>query len=245
LDKKILRVRMFAGPNGSGKSTLISNLKTKIKFEIYLNSDEIEEEIKRNHYLDLEKYSLTLTNKQWLEYLKSQTSILSKISKDTSSKIKIDRNILVVNSNEELSYVAAVISDFLREMLFLARKSFTFETVMSHPSKVQFLSRLKEHGYRTYLYYVATESYDINIGRIEARVKKGGHPVSTEKVKERYEKSLALLYQAIKVTDRAYIFDNSGTEPKYVAEITSGEKIEMKDNSSPSWFDKFVLSKSH
>ena len=55
MDKKILRVRMFAGPNGSGKSTLIKNLKEEIDFEVYLNADEIEEEINKNHFLDPQK----------------------------------------------------------------------------------------------------------------------------------------------------------------------------------------------
>jgi len=55
---------------------------------------------------------------------------------------------------------------------------------------------------------------------------------------------LALLYQAIKVTDRAYIFDNSGEDPIYIAEITSGQDVDMKVDTSPYWFDKYVLNKS-
>ena len=133
------------------------------------------------------KRSLKLTNGNWLEYLKNAPSILSKIPNGIGSKIRIDQNILVVEASKDLSYVSAGISEFLREMLFLVEKSFTFETVMSHSSKIDFLSRLKERGYRTYLYYVATESEDINIGRISARVIKGGHPVSSEKVRERYK----------------------------------------------------------
>jgi predicted ABC-type ATPase len=116
---------------------------------------------------------------------------------------------------------------------------------MSHPSKIEFLVRLKKSGYRVYLYYIATESYEINIGRISVRVKKGGHPVSTDKVKERFIKSLGLLYRAIKITDRAYIFDNSGIETKYIAEITEGKQIEMKVDTSPVWFENYVLSKSY
>lgn len=153
---------MFAGSNGSGKSTLIKNLKEKISFGIYLNADEIEEEIKRNHFVDLDKYALKLTNSHWLDYLDGQPTILSKIPTNDVCNIKINQNILVGFPDKNLSYIAASIADFLREMLFSAKKSFTFETVMSHPSKIEFISRLNKNGYRSYLYFVATESCDIN-----------------------------------------------------------------------------------
>ena len=45
--------------------------------------------------------------------------------------------------------------------------------------------------------------------------------------------------------DRAYIFDNSGTERVWVAEVTDGLEIEMKTDEMPAWFkvalwDQFV-----
>ena len=68
-------------------------------------------------------------------------------------------------------------ADFIRQKLLEARVSFTFETVMSVPDKVAFLRKAQQFGYRTYLYYVATEDPDINISRVRYRVKMGGHPV--------------------------------------------------------------------
>ena len=47
------RLRMFAGPNGSGKSTLKSYL-PKDLLGVYLNPDEIEQEIRRQGFLDLD-----------------------------------------------------------------------------------------------------------------------------------------------------------------------------------------------
>lgn len=242
--KNTLRVRMFAGPNGSGKSTLIRNLKDKILFGVYVNADKIEEEIRRNHFIDLNKFTLTLTNNHWLIYIQGKPTILSKIPESQILNIRIEQNILVGFPETNRSYIAATIADFLREMLFLHRKSFTFETVMSHPSKIEFISRLRANGYRAYLYFIATESYHINLGRITARVIKGGHPVDPEKVKKRYAESLNLLYHAIKATDRAYIFDNSGEETKFLAEITSGKDVIMKVGTPPNWFDEFVIQKA-
>jgi predicted ABC-type ATPase len=52
--------------------------------------------------------------------------------------------------------------------------------------------------------------FEINIGRIRYRVSQGGHAVPEDKIVSRYYRSLELLIPAIKSTNRAFIFDNSG-----------------------------------
>ena len=60
---------MFAGPNGSGKSTLKSVL-PDVLLGVYLNPDEIEQEIRRQGFLDLNQYGLTTTEGETLGYFK-------------------------------------------------------------------------------------------------------------------------------------------------------------------------------
>ena len=60
----------------------------------------------------------------------------------------------------------------------------------------------------------------------------------------RYAKSLDLLFDAVTNTDRAYIFDNSGHEKVWIAEVTDGVELELKTDEMPAWFkvalwDKF------
>ena len=52
------RLRMFAGPNGSGKSTLKSYLPVEL-LGVYLNADEIEQEVRETGYLELSSYGVT------------------------------------------------------------------------------------------------------------------------------------------------------------------------------------------
>ena len=80
------------------------------------------------------------------------------------------------------SYWASVIADFIRHQLLAARISFTFETVMSSSDKIDFLKKAQSQGFRTYLYYVATNNSAINIARVANRVLLGGHSVSEEKI---------------------------------------------------------------
>jgi predicted ABC-type ATPase len=142
------------------------------------------------------------------------------------------------------SYLSSVLTDFLRHKLLALQQSFTFETVMSSPDKVRLLEKAKkDYGYRTYLYYVATEDPAINIARVHNRVKMGGHGVPESKIVNRYYRSLDLLLEAIKHTDRAYLFDNSGKTRLWVAEITRGTDLEIRSDEVPAWFQKYVLDK--
>jgi predicted ABC-type ATPase len=87
--------------------------------------------------------------------------------------------------------------------------SFSFETVMSHPSKIEFLREAREAGYRIVLFFVALESPDLNVARVRQRVALGGHDVPEDRIRSRYNNVMALLPKAIKYTDRTVLFDNS------------------------------------
>jgi predicted ABC-type ATPase len=99
------------------------------------------------------------------------------------------------------------------------RASFSFETVMSSPDEVALLEKARSLGYRSYLYFIATEDPQINIARVKSRVHLGGHDVPVDKIVSRYARSLDLLLPAIRQSNRAYLFDNSrhGGEHLWVA----------------------------
>ncbi len=78
------------------------------------------------------------------------------------------------------SYHASFVATYLAEKLFESRQSFTFETVMSHPSKLDFLRIARKEGYKTYLYYNFTDDLNTNLARVQLRISDGGHSVSPE-----------------------------------------------------------------
>lgn len=118
---------------------------------------------------------------------------------------------------------------------------------MSHPSKVAILIQAQAAGFRTYLYFVATDDPAINISRVRNRVALKGHDVPEDKMVTRYHRSLDLLVDAIWHTNRAYIFDNSGDSKDgnqtWLAEITEGRQLELKTDQIPAWFKRSVLDK--
>ena len=157
---------------------------------------------------------------------------------DDAQGLRFNDDKLIFSNVEVNAYFASVAADFLRHKLIDCSKSFTFETVMSFPDKVELLRNAQLRGYRAYLYYVATEDPAINISRVKYRVKMGGHSVPEDKIVSRYQRSLDLLIEAIQFTNRAYIFDNSTHEHIWLAEITDGHLMEMKTDRVPAWFKK-------
>jgi len=240
------RVRMFAGPNGSGKSVLKSYLPKEL-LGIYLNADEIEAQARKSKTLDFKCYEIAATTKELKEFF-----LASELLRECShccfpAMLGFDEMVVDFSKVEMNAYYASVAVAFVRQKLLDQQRTFTFETVMSHPAKVEFLDKAQKLGYRTYLYYIATEHPDINISRVQHRVRLGGHDVPTKKIVERYERSLSHLLEAIKLTNRAYIFDNSITNSSgqvpWIAEITDGTRLELKTTKVPDWFVKSVLNK--
>lgn len=236
------RLRMFAGPNGSGKSTLKSVIGSQL-LGVYINPDEIEKEIATRDFLDLEAFGVRTTREEVLTFFRNSTlldkaDLLAEAEQLSFSDGKL--SFWAVNVN---AYFASVTADFIRHKLIEAGTSFTFETVMSSPDKVALLQKAQQRSYRTYLYYVATEDPIINISRVRHRVKMGGHSVPEDKIISRYERSLDLLVEAIRHTNRAYIFDNSKHKHIWLAEITDGKRLEMKTDRMPAWFKRIVWDK--
>ena len=240
------RLRMIAGPNGSGKSTIKDTVAASIPglLGVYINPDEIEKTIKASGTLDLAAFQVT-TGCGQLQAFFSASSLVKKHAALLTQwrHIRVEGSSLIFAGIEANSYWASVVADFIRHRLLETGISFTFETVMSSPDKVAFLNQARQCGFRTYLYFIATEDPAINLSRIAYRVQAGGHAVPQEKVLQRYWRSLDLVPKAIAASNRAYLFDNSGAAPVWIAEVTDGEMLEMKVSQLPHWFEVAVWDK--
>jgi predicted ABC-type ATPase len=153
--------------------------------------------------------------------------------------VALDGNIIKLKGTESSPYLGMVLSDLIREELLTSKISFTMETVFSHSDKVQFMQRANNAGYKVYLYFVSTHNPEINIKRVEGRVAAGGHNVPTNKIVERYERTMNNLYEAVRIAYRAYIFDNSGPETIKIAEKDKSGEIRLEE-SVPEWLLKYL-----
>ncbi len=230
------RLRMFAGPNGSGKTTVKTALgKPATWFGAYINPDDIEAAARRDGRLSLDPLGLAVTAAD-VSAAFAASPLLAGAGLSPGD-ITDQGCTLGFGGTAFTAYHASVLSDLLRRTALDAGRSFSFETVMSFPDKVALLAEARRRGFRTYLYYIATEDPEINVQRVRNRVADGGHGVPEPKIVERYHRSLGQLAAAIRHADRAYLFDTSEAEAWYLAEVTDGTAIDLKsDGEVPNWF---------
>lgn len=240
------RLRIIAGPNGSGKTSVYEDLvrSHNFNFGIFVNADEIEAVLSRTGVINFRDYSIEVTEEDFLSAYATFRNNISAI--DIDKRISVNDNFLVVKDKIlSDSYFACFVADFIRNcMLSSGVRVITIETVMSHPSKLDFMKFAKSLGYKVYLYYVTTDSCLVNIDRVAERKANGGHGVPEDKIEKRYYRSLENLYEAITLSDRAYLFDNSGKAPRFVAEYdaSTDELMNLTGKNVPEWLKKYVIN---
>lgn len=236
------RIRIFAGPNGSGKSTLFDRFPSHIHLGVYVNADEIKKQLTSSGELDFKQFSLKADSKKIIKFIHGH-HFCKNIANPES--LKSDNNKLLLAKKTVTAYWAAMIADYIRVQLVMEGRSFTFETVMSDPSKIDFMRYARKKGFRLYLYFISTEAPTINIDRIKFRVTENlGHPVPIRKVEKRYYKSLDLLLEAMRLTYRSYFFDNTGKSYRLCAEKTPKLLRVCGHNEMPFWLYKNLLLKN-
>lgn len=246
----VKRLRIIAGPNGSGKSTFVNTIKSappspNFTLGYYVNADDLQKEFSDSGEISLSKYGLKINSEQIQNYFRSSTFAPVKLNQpELWKKFSVTNNKLCIKGSKNISaYIAADLAEFIRRYLLDQYLSFSYETVMSDKKKISFLREAKKAGYRIYLYFFATEDPLININRVKIRVKLKGHKVKEDVIRKRYYKSLKNLKAAVKISDRAYLFDNSQTASVLISEITNGKQVRVIDPEKvPNWFVKYLLS---
>jgi predicted ABC-type ATPase len=138
----------------------------------------------------------------------------------------------------ERAYTAARKADEQRNIWLADRQSMAFETVMSHPSKIEFMQSAKDAGYDVMLVFVGLSSPELSFQRVNQRVQSGGHDVPRDKIIARYQRVMDLLPSALEVADRALVYDNSddSAEARLVLSLKRGH-VKYRSIDMPEWLN--------
>lgn len=236
----------MAGPNGSGKSTVLAAVQKNYYSGPFVNADEIEKTLRNSESLSPSRYHLSVADEALDAFMETAgKSWIEKAKKENSSiTLQLHNNTLITGSQPN-AYDAAMAADFIRRQLLDKGETFTIETVLSHPSKADFLQQGLAAGFKNYLYFICTVDPQINIGRVKQRVLKGGHDVPEDRIVKRYYETLALLSSIIPLCYRVYLFDNSTEEAgiKLVAEIDHEQRLIIRSEQVPWWLEEYVINK--
>lgn len=252
-------MRIFAGPNGSGKSTIIQSVRqykksngTPIDFGVYINADDIASQL-RNNSFSFDYYGIEPNLADFLLFAENSGLLIQGLTHSILENVLdfSQSNKVVLRDLDYNERVAQLFAAYFRDRLLKLGRKMTFETVFSHPSKLEFMREAIEQGYRVYLYFVATEDPSINVYRVkEVRVKEQGHDVPEDKIRSRYHRCLDLLFDASQLAYRCYYFDNSAEGSDF--SLFANFKLDKEKNKVwdlkevskvPDWFRMYYSTK--
>lgn len=143
------------------------------------------------------------------------------------------------------SYEAALLAERERERLVGEGATFCFETVYSHPSKIDFLARAKAHGYVLKVFYLHLDNASLNLARVHMRVGAGGHNVPEDKVRGRLPRTLRNVALTVALADELHLLDNSSSDNPYVriASYRDGE-WQRHVRTLPDWATTLMESET-
>lgn len=143
---------------------------------------------------------------------------------------------LAPTDEENASYQASRIAEKLRLEWLEAGRSFCFETVFSHPAKVDFVARARALGYQVILVYIHLDSPELNVARVSQRVGAGGHGVPEEKIRTRLPRTLEHVRRIVPLVNELRLLDNSEREDAFheLALVREARLVRAKE-PLPDW----------
>lgn len=142
----------------------------------------------------------------------------------------------LLDPSMQASYRAAELADARRREHLSRGVDFVSESTFSHPSKLELISAAKSAGFRVVLYHVNLRSPELSVFRVARRYEEGGHDVPEDKVRARFARSPELIRQAVLLSDRAYVYDNSrlNVEPALALRFRDGHVVQIS-GQVPAW----------
>ncbi len=114
--------------------------------------------------------------------------------------------------------------------------SFTQETTLSGYKTEATAKQVKELGYRVRLFYVALDTVQESLERIQNRVNRGGHDIPHDDVLRRFSGRWEAVAKVLPYCDEAEFYDNGNGFVK-VAEYRNGE-IRTIGSYEPKWLSE-------
>ena len=119
------------------------------------------------------------------------------------------------------SYAAARIAADRRAAALADRTPLIAETVFSHASKLDLIDEAHRAGF-TVVVHAVMIPVELAVHRVATRVESGGHDVPDDKIRSRYERLWPNVATAIRLADRARVYDNASTHHRVVADFVGG-----------------------
>ncbi|WP_231962796.1 zeta toxin family protein [Aquirufa nivalisilvae] len=114
--------------------------------------------------------------------------------------------------------------------LLLKGESFSFETTLAAKSYQNLIKEAQNKGFIVFLLFFWLRSIDLAKERVVIRVKEGGHYIPENVIERRYKAGITNLFHIyLPLVDAWLIYDNSDSEPDYIASKDQGGICKIKN----------------
>ncbi|MCW9700007.1 MULTISPECIES: zeta toxin family protein [unclassified Avibacterium] len=118
--------------------------------------------------------------------------------------------------------------------------SFSMESTLAGKSILHRMQQAKSKGFYVRLNYIGVNDPDINVKRVQARVRKGGHFIDEATIRKRYEISRQNLILALPLCDEIFIYDNSAEMPMLIFHLSKAKIITQFEQVLPDWCENLL-----
>jgi predicted ABC-type ATPase len=140
----------------------------------------------------------------------------------------------------------------LLERAIANRDDFAFETTLGGQTIAGLLEQAISKGIEVRIDYVGLEGVELHVARVRARVKRGGHEIAEEFVRQRYDRSRLNLIRLLPRLSELRLYDNSSEadpsagitpEPILVLHCINGSVVGPGDlPRTPEWAKPIVAA---
>jgi predicted ABC-type ATPase len=140
----------------------------------------------------------------------------------------------------------------LLEQAIAKRHDFAFETTLGASTIPRLLAEAAAQGIEIHIWYVGLETPELHIARVRARVRRGGHDISEEDIRRRYEHSRLNLIELLPRLTALRMYDNTADAdpaigkmpmPRLVLHMDRGKIVAPADLSlTPAWAKPIVAA---
>lgn len=116
------------------------------------------------------------------------------------------------------------------------KRDFSIETTLAGGNAIRQMQEAKDNGFEVIMFYVGLGDYRLNIDRVAARVKNGGHDIPTEDIIRRDQTSMKNLLAHLYLLDHLIVIDNSDLDGVIVLEADVNHNvIKYMAETIPNW----------
>lgn len=147
-------------------------------------------------------------------------------------------------SAENIAKAELLFRDRLMELIRNG-SDFMIESNLAQSRDYDWIANMIKYGYDVVLFFMCTGDVNVNVNRVERRVKEGGHNIPVEIILHRYKVGLSYLKGKLHIFKEVYMIDNATEETIEVAQIINGKLTEIM-MPLPVWADEllYIVRKS-